>query len=1200
MFYSSRKASSSTARKQTSVTSKRNHYSDVNRGGNDIDKYDDGNKSGNDTDFGSAELLSTSREDLSPSRCSCQSGGSNVAVRNETRDLDNEHFWSGNLRLEFDNNGGSDDEQLKDELLRIFDRERLGLETYFKQKTENILAGYRRKQYEWEEKIRSERMEYEKTLAQDKIEIQQNYISEMAKITKQFNQERLELESHYKKQIEELSQQFEFRKKEMDATIIKERTELKERLEIEYQAMLKSQKSADEQRYNQQIMDLEETYKRNLLEQEQKLKDSFFEGELSGRRLQSDMEAKFEQEKSIIIAEWKKRVELLEVELGKEKDRANREERKVCESHRNELSQKDVELEKQRQVVETLKLELSHKDKAAKEHEIFQQNIFLRGCDALPGKLREDFEKLLAAHREKLEKNLRKEEEGRNIERDARMALERETLEKQLKVERDQMKLDLEKERVEMRHSIREKEDKMRQETREETERMRTRLESEREHIRNEVIKEQKETFIKEKETRDAEIKREKEILRDQIRKECIQQQQETLLKEKELLREQVKYELKMNDKQVNDERTQSRFISQEEKKSKTREQMNEELADHRSHPKFETEQAGKRNGFGQDKDEMWDADASQKRKHTKQWVEGQYRFKNYNQGYKEDSAGLVDQFEIDDKGSHTGQSYGEQDCSKETTEENKNNNEGLLKSEDNSGCQKSDIFRNKDGYLHSTNTSKDPEYNLRSLREENEGLKAKVCALQDNISLHECFKMEASDEVQRLRKTNKDLKMKLEELEKSLKDEDEVKKTLQEYKLQIKNYEKQFKKNEEKITEYEEICAEYERSLQECRKKIMVFDNDSKSSPANRSESRGDKKHWSGNPKISKDGRNNGLGLLNSGDDGLKGDPGEEIMDNILEDRQTELNKLVPSLEEKLKWMEKKISEITVTNQQINTDSMKKVRLSSDLEKLQTQNKGLVNKLKTIQWQLQAMVDKLRKKKKKIAKLKNENIMLKTSHQRDISVLQQKLEYSNQIISRLQDEFSTESSQISRLREEISNINRKMIEERVCEQRMIRARSIEEIEKLRDLDREKIDLQRKLNEVKTALDGYSERLKNKLSFSETTSSQLSLNAGTTVVRDLQLTETLQALEASRRASHRQNERLQHEKNELQIMMSSLCKSKEDLREIDGFHTHKEHQLSPCSSISSLSSSCMSSLDGRRTSGFGMGTKFSSTFSIFD
>ena len=70
----------------------------------------------------------------------------------------------------------------------------------------------------------------------------------MTCLTKQFNQERVELETHYKKQIEELSLQFDLRKKEMDATIVKERTELKERLELEYQAMLKSQKAADEER----------------------------------------------------------------------------------------------------------------------------------------------------------------------------------------------------------------------------------------------------------------------------------------------------------------------------------------------------------------------------------------------------------------------------------------------------------------------------------------------------------------------------------------------------------------------------------------------------------------------------------------------------------------------------------------------------------------------------------------------------------------------------------------------------------------------------------------------------------------------------------------------------------------------------------------------------------------------------------------
>ena len=90
------------------------------------------------------------------------------------------------------------------------------------------------------------------------------------------------------------------------------------------------------------------------MELEQKLKDSFCEGELSGRRLQSDLEAKFEHDKSLLVVEWRKRVELLEIDLGKEKERSSREERKACESVgflRNEVSKKDVELEKLRQVI---------------------------------------------------------------------------------------------------------------------------------------------------------------------------------------------------------------------------------------------------------------------------------------------------------------------------------------------------------------------------------------------------------------------------------------------------------------------------------------------------------------------------------------------------------------------------------------------------------------------------------------------------------------------------------------------------------------------------------------------------------------------------------------------------------------------------------------------------------------------------------
>ena len=54
-------------------------------------------------------------------------------------------------------------------------------------------------------------------------------------------------------------------------------------------------------------------------------------------------------------------------------------------------------------------------------------------------------------------------------------------------------------------------------------------------------------------------------------------------------------------------------------------------------------------------------------------------------------------------------------------------------------------------------------------------------------------------------------------------------------------------------------------------------------------------------------------------------------------------------------------------------------------------------------------------------------------------------------------------------------------LEERMCEQRMLKARSIDGIERLRDLDRDKLDLERKLNDARTAIDGYSEKLKNKV-----------------------------------------------------------------------------------------------------------------------
>ena len=735
MYFSSRKGASASTRKQTTFS-------------RTTTRFEDGSPSGNETDGGSAELLdiSTSREDLSraPSRCSCHSGESN-AVRNETKDgmLQSGRSWSSaNLKTEFDNNAGSDDEVLKEELLRIFDRERHGLESYFKQKTENILQNYRRKQCEWEENLRLEKIEYEKTLAQEKIEVQQNYISEMTKLTKQFNHERDELEGHYKKQIAELTLQFEVRKKEMDETIVKERIELKQRLEMEYRSMLNTQKTVDEQMFQRQKFELEEEYKKRITASEQKLREASCESELSGRKMQSELEEKFEKERAALVLEWRRRVELLETELGKEKERANKEERRANEAHgflRSEVSKKEIEIEKLRQVVETLRAEISKKEKSGKEFETLQQNIFLRGSDALPGKLREDFEKMLAAHRHELERAFRKDREGLEAERERRAVLEREALEKQSRVERERMALEMEKERDETKRAAREKEDSLREETKREVERMKTMHEAEKETLREEVRKE---------------VSRE----RTEIGEKC--------LKEKDERDGEVKQQLK------------SVVASQDEERKK-------ELERHEY--------------------ELWVA--NQKMEHTKQWVEGQYKVTEGESGGAEDNRGS-------DAKNRRGDAVSRDDSRR--SDENGRNQESsntqadrLVKVGHRSTVEEKNATNLT---INVVGSEKNSEYGLRALEQENEGLKTKVAALQENIKLHECYKGEASEEIERLRKTNRELKSKLGET-----------------KEKVVEYEERLEDCEEKIAEYEKVCQDYEACLQECREKILVIEKDRK-----------------------------------------------------------------------------------------------------------------------------------------------------------------------------------------------------------------------------------------------------------------------------------------------------------------------------------------------------------------------------------
>ena len=113
------------------------------------------------------------------------------------------------------------------------------------------------------------------------------------------------------------------------------------------------------------------------------------------------------------------------------------------------------------------------------------------------------------------------------------------------------------------------------------------------------------------------------------------------------------------------------------------------------------------------------------------------------------------------------------------------------------------------------------------------------------------------------------------------------------------------------------------------------------------------------------------------------------------------------------------------------------------------------------------------------------------------------------------------------------------------------------------------------------------------MSLSQLTSGQVCLNTRMSSVQGLRLSTTLKALEDSQRTSQRQNEELQHEKHELQALMSRLCKSQEDLWHNDG--SHKQPVRSRTSSFSY--SSCTSDEGSEGVRGC---MKCSNEFSVFE
>ncbi len=342
---------------------------------------------------------------------------------------------SDEFQIELNEN---DEEALKEELLHIFERERTSLEVYFKKKMEDVLRGFRSRQMEWDEASRAEKAELERNMSMEKTEMQKCFAEEIDKLTQSFNEERLQLEQYYQEQLHDLREKLATEQREMTENFAKEKIELKEKLEAEYQAMLKRETSHKNQEAMREKTEMEARLKKEKLEIERNFNLRLTESETNVQRVKAEFESNLTQERMRMEKECQEKIRQIEEMLQEERLVSldmEKELKQEKEKYLNGESSNKKEHERLKNEVDVLRLEIEEKNRINVEMKSFEETVTRKGRDGLSGKLKDDFEKLLADHKVELDKTYHREKE---------------VLDQTIQVERRQMKeeLDREKEKI--------------------------------------------------------------------------------------------------------------------------------------------------------------------------------------------------------------------------------------------------------------------------------------------------------------------------------------------------------------------------------------------------------------------------------------------------------------------------------------------------------------------------------------------------------------------------------------------------------------------------------------------------------------------------------------------------------------------------------------------------------------------------------
>ena len=638
----------------------------------------------------------------------------------------------------------NDEEALKEELLHIFERERTSLGMYFKKKMEELLRGFRSRQMEWDESTRAEKADLERNLSMEKMEMQKNFADEIAKLTQSFNEERQQLEQYYQEQLKDLRERLATDQREMTESFAKEKTELKEKLEAEYEVLLKREISLEKQGAFREKSEMEVRFNKEKHEIEKNFNLRLTESETNFQRIKVEIENTLKQERIQMEKEFQEKIRKFEEKLEEERQlRLDAEKQLELEKAKyfNEDSLNKKENERLKSELDVLRSELKEKDRILMEMKSFKETVTQKGRDGLSGKLKDDFEKLLADHKVELDKTYQ---------------MEKGLLDQTIQAERQKIKVELDREK-----------DKMKSE-KDEIIRTKERLQVESQaHIDRQRQQESGEEWTKlsagivqvERTSEGAGGKRKEQIMGD---KERLGLQKDDHRNEVSVRR----MELTAHRQQMADDGSNTKGYPYQQPQQRQQHQEPQQQHTYKQHQEQQT-----------NKDNVWlgasaDSHVSQHSATAsyQQLASRDYSLRN-DPTWQPHYQASFDYRE--ERGLSSNQPVA-REIGIELVEQ--------------SGLRGNSMYR-----LPSENESA-LRFEINALRSENEGLKAKLTALEENIELHKKYKEEAKAEMKRLLKANQDNEHKIQILTTTAKDlemknieKENVKR--REYESQVKSY---------------------------------------------------------------------------------------------------------------------------------------------------------------------------------------------------------------------------------------------------------------------------------------------------------------------------------------------------------------------------------------------------------------------------